>query len=206
MAQGRWLALEETMTTFIRRARTTVIGVVSILTLSACTAGSPDVIERPYVSHNYSRSLIVGANQYETTKLDVTGRPFDVPADRLNQTVLDAVSDVGLLSTIPLTTGNADERNPYRLIVQFAPDPGLSHRGVCEGNRRSLEASDRDISFMMTYCLGKKPITSLRARQQGITGLDDPAFAQLLRNAATVAFSPSHEALRKGPDGNDVDD
>jgi hypothetical protein len=182
------------------------MGAVVIVALAACTTGIPDVIERPYVSHNYSRSLIVGANQYETTKLEVTGRTFDAPADRLDKAVLDAISDVGLLSTIPLTTGNADERNPYRLIVQFAPDPGLSHRGVCEGNRRSLEASDGDVSFMMTYCLGRKPITSLRARQQGISGLDDPAFAKLLRNAATVAFSPSHEALRKGADGNDVDE
>lgn len=171
--------------------------------LSACANSNPVTIDRTYVTHNYSRSLVVGANQYDDTKLEIVGQPFGASAEAIGARVRENVQTVGLASTINLTTGDADPRSPYRLIVQFAPARDVNHFRVCKGQRKTQPDPDWEpVSLMMTYCLGKDPITSLHARRSEISGIADPAFGQLVRQAAKVAFMPAHEALRAGGDGS----
>lgn len=175
---------------------------VSAAVLGACAGNDPVTIDRTYVTHVYSRSLVVGANQYDSTKLEVVGQPFGAPAERVQARVRESIQGIGLLDTIDLTTGRADARSPYRLIVQFAPARDLNHFRVCKGQRKTRsDARGAPVSLMMTYCLGDDPVTSLRARRGGISSLADPRFDDLLRQAAKVAFMPGHEALRAGPDG-----
>jgi hypothetical protein len=178
---------------------------LAALSLTACAGGTPSVVDRPFISPNYSRSLVIGANQYDSTKLEVVGQPFGESRATVAQQTLDAVGQVGLLSTIALTTGDAPPRNPYRLIVQYAPGRYLTHRQVCAGDRATEGENDgRQVRVMLTYCLRDDPIVSLRARKGGINGIDDPAFGRFVRDVATVAFSPRNEGLQKG-NGPDID-
>ena len=182
-------------------------GVLTVLTagavvLGACSSNGPVIIDRTYVTQTYSRSRGVGANQYDSTKLEVLGRPFGAPAETVEARVQEHVQPIGLLDTINLTTGEADPRSPYRLIVQFAPARNANHFRVCEGQRTTRPDADWEtVALMMTYCLGDDPITSLHARRTGITGINDPKFGHLLRQAAKTAFMPGHEALKAGSDG-----
>lgn len=185
-----------------RRSKLPVLALAAAL-LGACAGGDPVTIDRSYVTHNYSRSLVMGANQYEGTKIEIVGQPFGEPADAVAARVQESVQTVGLASTVDLTTEEADPRSPYRLIVQFAPRRNANHFRVCKGQRTTQPDPDwNKMSLMMTYCLGDDPITSLHARRYGIRGLDDPAFDELLRQSAKVAFMPAHEALRAGSDGS----
>ncbi len=187
--------------TLFRRGVLTVLAVGTVV-LAACSGNGPVTIDRTYVTHNYSRSLVVGANQYDSTKLEVVGRPFGASAETVAARVQEHVQPVGLLHTINLTTGEADPRSPYRLIVQFAPARNANHFRVCDGQRTTRPDTDWEtVSLMMTYCLGDDPITSLHARRGGIKGINDPKFDDLLRQTAKTAFMPGHEALKAGSDG-----
>jgi len=166
--------------------------------LAACTAPRQDVITRSYLAPTYGPNTLAAARTYDATPVEIVGNPFPVPREAVTARVVEAINGTGAVGKVTFTTGETDPRNPYRLVVLFDPSATIGHAQVCDGSRRQADQPARGIAMMLTYCLGRKALTSLRARTAGIDGPDDPAFRRFLRNAMTALFPPQSEVRRNG--------
>lgn len=171
--------------------------------LAACTAPKQDIITRSYLAPTYGPTTLSAARKYDSVPVDIVGNPFPVPDAILASRVIDALNTTGSAGDLTFTAGPADPKTPYQMVVVFDPSPGMTHQQVCRGARRQTEDPGTGVPMMLTYCLGKKPLTSLRARQTGFDGPDDPAFTRFVRNA-TTALLPKRNRIKDGggPDGN----
>ena len=161
--------------------------------LAACTAPRTAMISREHISATYSSLVLNAAGRYDGVALEVVGNPFVAQQADVNRAVLDNVRDTRLAANIPFTLDPPDPRSPYRLVVIFDAASGISHPQVCKGSRRQADTPAGGVRMMMTYCLGEKAVTSLRARQGGLNGPGDPAFGRFVRNATAALFPPTTE-------------
>ena len=174
-----------------------------VLAVGACTAPRQDVITRSYLAPTYGPTTLSAARKYDATPVDIAGNPFPVPDNLVKEHVVEAVNGAGAVGNQRFAAEGTDPRNPYRLVVLFQPSTTIGHPRVCRGARTQAEDPGPGVEMMLTYCLGKKALSSLRARQSGFDGPDDPAFRRFLRNAMSALFPPRNEIRRNGGrDGN----
>jgi len=162
--------------------------------LAAC-AGGTTVISNEYRSSTYDPKVLnypAGKGRLYT---EVVGHPFGGPDDALAARVLSTFEKAHFGNPVPLTTDPAqvEKSGGYRLVALFDPAIDINYGDVCAGNRKQQPASGGETTVLLTYCLGNKAITSVRARQSGLGGVDDPAFEGFLAQASSALFPPRPE-------------
>jgi len=179
---------------------------VSTLSLAACESPGTDMILSDYIAPTYNPTLLNAAARYDAVPVEVTGNPFGGDKERLTRVIADSVRETPLASRIPFAPATAAMTAPYRLVVIFDPARNLGFASVCErGSRRQAETPGPGLRMMMTYCLGRDAITSLRLRHGGFDGAegpDTPAFRRLVQNATAALFPPRTEIRGNNGDGD----
>lgn len=182
-----------------------VIPLLLAAILTACASQRGIIISRAYIAPTYGPTLLNSAGKYDGVKLEIVGNPFDAPEELVDAAVADAVMNTGFASRLPLTTGEADPRSPFRMVVLFEPAIDINFEDICRGSRKQADQPAATTQMMLTYCFGDSALTSLRARRGGLRRPDDPAFDSFVRNATAALFPPRDETGTNGRGGDDND-
>lgn len=172
--------------------------------LGSCTQHGA-LITRAYISPTYSPTVINSAARYDILPVEVAGTPFSGNNTRLAEAVVSAIRNVGSVANLPFAPAgdHPSPKTPYRMVVLFDAAPDISHYNVCNGSRKR-DAAGASVRMMLTLCLGKDVVTSLRARRKGLTGPEAPDFRRFVKNA-TAALFPRRDETR-GDGSRDDDD
>ena len=148
---------------------------------AACTPGRIDRVgvDSSYPAWQYHRVPYTRA-----MKLDISGNPFGIEQEAFNRIVSEAVQPRGLVAT---------DSSPYRVHLAFGPS-STGRNIACRAQGAPAPAGG-EIRLVAALCPGNGPaLTYLTGSIAGVTGPDDPRFAQFMRNAVVRLFPrPSND-------------
>jgi hypothetical protein len=170
--------------------------------LAGCAAvGDSVIITRQATGGAYSPKLLTVAQKYDAVKLDVSGTAFGEPLMTYAEAVRDSVQRASTTSRINWTLEEPDPRAAPKLIVLTNPPFNTRPGDVCAGERPDRTVDNGQIQIMMVYCIGQRRMVSkLRATRAGVNGIADPAFDDLIRQAAVRLFPSRDETRGDGAD------
>lgn len=159
---------------------TAVLAGLSVGAVHAATIVAPE-----YLAPHYRPDVVRDAGEAGGLFLDVRARGA-VPQARLAEKTAAAVADSRLGEAAPVTTDAAGEAPATKVVIVFDPAAGTGYEDVCSGT--TATGGDSLDEIMLTLCHDGAAISSVTASNGGATGVDSPAFAALLREAAGAAF------------------
>jgi len=189
----------------MKRATLHLLAIALTAVLAACASQRGIVMTRSYIAPTYGPTILNSAGKYDGVKLEVVGNPFAAPDEAVHAATAEAIRTTGFASRLPLTTGEADPRSPFRLVALFSPAIDINFDDICYGSRKQAATPPEKTELMLTYCFGEGALTSLRARRGGIAGPDDPRFESFVRNATAALFPPRDETAGDGRDDDFFD-
>jgi hypothetical protein len=181
---------------------TAASGLAAVLVGCAGFAGGP-VITKEYRNTTYAPRVLSYPAAEGGLYTEVVGRPFSADREALARKVTSVMERAHFGNKVPVTTDPAQrDRSSYRLVALFDPDRRVDYGDVCQGKRTQAgtDAASGTTTMLLTFCRGSKVISSLKARQGGIDGLDDPAFENFLAQASVALLPPRPEDLNNDGD------
>jgi hypothetical protein len=178
------------------------LGLGAVLAGCAGGAGGP-VITNEYRNTTYAPRVLTYPAAEGGLYTEVVGRPFGADPDALARKVTGVMERAHFGNKVPLTTDPAQrDKGSYRLVALFDPDRRLDYGDVCRGERTQAgsDSATGTTTMLLTFCRGSKVISSLKARQGGLSGLDDPAFEAFLAQASVALLPPRPEDLNNDGD------
>jgi hypothetical protein len=165
---------------------TGAILLTAILAGSAGTANALTTVAPEYLARTYQPELVLQSAGERGLFLDVRasgGAATQELADGTRAAMRN--SRLGRATPLHLDrqTGAATST---KLVVLFDPAPGAGHEDACRDGGETRGGSVSKV--MMTLCHDGEPVSSVTAQNSRATRVGSPAFADMIRQAATTVF------------------
>ncbi len=152
---------------------------------------------------NYDPSMLSYAAGQGALYTQIFGNPFDVPKQQLEQTITDTMYGSHFGPRVPFVTQRpADYKSPYRIVLLFNPAGNLNARNACREEAVSVAAEPGVVRIFGALCSNEDRETSVVGEMAGVTGPDDPAFRQLIRQITTLLLPRTNPLRRADREGN----
>lgn len=139
-----------------------------------------------FLARSYQPDLIRQATGNDGLVVDVRARA-DTDAQDLAERTRTALQQSRLGRVMPLRVATDDATaHSTKLVIRFDPSVRTGYEDACAG--RGTSAGHAVDKVMLTLCHEGVPVSSVTAQNTAATGVDRPAFADMLRQAATTLF------------------
>lgn len=171
-----------------------------MLVVTACAGNGPTT--QPTLRNPNAWSFAQGIMNRGPMLVEVRGKPYATDPTVIGDTVARAMEQAITWSAGARFTANAEEAaSPtFRVVTTFNGPIGLSSsencRGVGEGGG---PAPENQVRLLMTLCDGADVISNVQGSVGPNTGVADPQFTNLIRQATRDLF-PRDDFRRGGPD------
>jgi hypothetical protein len=169
--------------------RSTRWGIVAVLLLVACAGGGPTTT--PTLRNRDSWSFAQGIMDRGPMLIDVRGKPFATDQAVIGDTVARAMEQAITWSAGARFTANAQEAaSPtFRVVTTFNGPVGLGSVENCRGGGEGgAPLPDNQARMLMTLCDGADVISNVQGSVGPMTGVADPQFTNLIRQATRDLF------------------
>jgi len=167
----------------------TSAGAALVTALMAGWAGSAlgfTTVAPEYLARHYQPEMVHQAAKTGGLSVEVRGNAAD-GAERLTERTVAAMQGSRLGEATALSADTAESAtSATKVVVLFDPSLSTDHDDACRGDGESRGTSLGTI--MMTLCHDGVAVSSVIANNGGVDGVDSPAFAAMLRQAATTVF------------------
>lgn len=173
-------------------------GFLVVLLLAGCAGDRP--VTQPTFRNPNAWSFAQGVINRGPMLVEVRGKPYATDAAVIGDTVARAMEQAITWSAGARFTANAQEAaSPtFRVVTTFNGPIGLSAsencRGAGEGGGPSPE---NQVRLLMTMCDGEDLIANVQGSVGPTTGIADPQFTNLIRQATRDLF-PRDDFVRPG--------
>lgn len=174
-----------------------VLGLMGMVVLAAC-ANQPRTYSG-YVATAYTPTEYgVGAGRKDL-RVEVRGDPFEMGQDAF------AVATVEILQRYQprpqpthFTLEPGENANPaFRMALLFDAPPAVNAISACQ-TPPVTETSPGDVRVSAMFCRHQGTLTKITGQIDGVTGVDDPKFAELLHQIV-IALFPTEDLQRDRP-------
>ena len=152
---------------------------------------------------NYDPSMLSYAAGQGALYTQIFGNPFDVPKQQLEQKITDTMYGSHFGPRVPFVTQRpTDYKSPYRVVILFNPASNLNAAKICRQEAVPSAAQPGVVRILGALCSNEDRETSVVGEIAGVTGPDDPAFRQLIRQITTLLLPRTNPLRRADREGN----
>lgn len=171
-------------------------GVSMVMVLAAC---SNTVTTGHTYRHQAARNFAQGVMVSGPLLIEVRGDPYDVPSAERDAAVLAATMRAFSWNARPRLTTDPEAAGSRDLRLVMAFNAGGGGRDRCLGRSEGGEPlPEGAVQLQATLCDADEPLSNAWGRLPHSTGLQDPAFANLIWLVVQEAFPPEIERRRGG--------
>jgi hypothetical protein len=171
-------------------------GLTSVAALAGCA--SAPITNATYQSPD-SRMFAENAMSTGPMQVEIQGRPYAASAEQIDDAVLRAMRDAMNWTATPrLTTDPAAAKMPSMGVVMTF-NGGVDANAQCRGESQGGEPEPQGaVRVTASFCGSGSPISNTTGHIDTSSGVDDPLFAELIRQVADDLFPRSEQPLRTG--------
>jgi hypothetical protein len=167
---------------------------VLVLALLAVSCGGAIVrLTQQEVSPSYKAGEFGYAGARGAIRVIVSGDGLGADPPALDKAVTEAMRGRHWGPRTNFTTlDHPGIRPSYRVIMMFNPAPTMVGMRLCREDPASLPVvpATQGIVLFSAFCRGGESMTEIKGRVAGATGLDNPAFAELVGQVTHALFPP----------------
>ena len=140
-----------------------------------------------------SRTFAENAMSTGPILVKIQGRPYAAPAEQTNEGVLGAMTQAMSWTTTPrLTTDPAAARIPSMVVVMTFNGGGIDANAQCHSESQGGEPGPQGaVQVTASFCGSGSLISNTSGRIDTSSGVDDPLFAELIRQVGDDLFPRS---------------
>ena len=162
----------------------------ALVLLAACAGQSTiynNMISAAYRPYEYG----YGAGRRDLTTL-IVGNPFDIDQAELETRLVVMLNEspTFLQPTNFTTTPGPSARPQYRAVLLFNRQVVLPALACRAPERIPLAALGETMRLTATFCRRGGFLSTVTGELDGVTGIDDPRFRQLVRRMVPLLFPP----------------
>lgn len=128
----------------------------------------------------------------------IRGRPYAAPQEQIDQAVLSAMTEAMSWAAPPRLTADPAAAKMRSMVVVMTfngPDARAQCRGESEGGESQPQGA---VHVSASFCGDGTLISNTTGRIGASSGVDDPQFAELIRQVARDLFPQSEQPLGTG--------
>jgi len=139
----------------------------------------------------YSPTVLSYASTRGGILTEITGNPFDVPQEELDQVVVRSMKGAHFGPAVDFISTPPDEfTSPYRVVMVFDAARHHTEAKLC-GLNHGIEAQPGDhVRVHAALCANESPLTAVSGSVGEADGPNDPRFQHLIRQITTNLFPP----------------
>lgn len=167
--------------------------VLAFALLAASCGGATVVIFQQEISPSYRAGEFGYAGARGAIRVIVTGDRLDIPAERLERMVTDAMTGRHWGPRTKFTTQDHPGIRPsYRVVMMFNPAPTMIGMRLCRDDPATLPVArpGSGILLFAAFCRGGESMNEIKGRIAGVSGPENPAFAELVGQVTHGLFPP----------------
>ncbi len=169
--------------------------------LAGCVTGSGVVVHNQYRAADYN---FVTAQYYNANKpsyLEVHNNPFG--NDNADGRLASLMTGKNAGQAIPFTADRNYAGGNTKFVLIFDPPSSLTGYAACNlADGKTGSVSERRHEILLSYCIGGKDKSSLRASAGTLSGLDDPKLENLLARATRELLPAAYSKKQNSGNGN----
>lgn len=162
---------------------------LGVLVLAACAGDRPTT--QPTLRNSNAWSFAQGVMNRGPMLVEVRGEPYATDQMIVGETIARAMEQAITWSAGARFTSNAEEAaSPtFRVVTTFNGPIGLSSSENCRGTSQGAgPAPENQVRMLMTLCDGADVISNVQGSVGPNTGVADPLFTDLIRQATRDLF------------------
>lgn len=176
-----------------------VLLVFALFIAAACSANT--VVLSPTSFYGaYTPTVLNYASTRGGILTEITGNPFDVPQEDLEQAITQSMRGSHFGPTVAFITTPPEEfTSPYRVVMVFDAAQHHTESKLCRFNHGIEPQTGDRVRVHAALCANESPLTAVSGSVAEAGGPDDPSFQHLIRQITTNLFPPYN------PDRRDSD-